>query len=50
MELYFDLCDLKDLPFCGTDLVIVISNLLDNAIQAAAQAKPPEVYLSLIHI
>ena len=45
VELYFDLCDLKDLPFCGTDLVIVISNLLDNAIQAAAQAKPPEVYL-----
>lgn len=40
-----DLCDLKDLPFCGTDLVIVISNLLDNAIRAAAQAKPPEVYL-----
>ena len=27
------------------DLVIVISNLLDNAIRAAAQAKPPEVYL-----
>ena len=45
VELYFDLCDLKDLPFCGTDLVIVISNLLDNAIRAAAQAKPPEVYL-----
>ena len=43
VELYFDLCDLKDLPFCGTDLVIVISNLLDNAIRAAAQAKPPEV-------
>lgn len=33
VELYFDLCDLKDLPFCGTDLVIVISNLLDNAIR-----------------
>lgn len=45
VELYFDLCDLKDLPFCGTDLVIVISNLLDNAIRAAAQARPPEVYL-----
>ena len=45
VELYFDLCDLKDLPFCGTDLVIVISSLLDNAIRAAAQAKPPEVYL-----
>ena len=39
VELYFDLCDLKDLPFCGTDLVIVISNLLDNAIRAAAQAR-----------
>lgn len=26
-------------------LAIVISNLLDNAIRAAAQAKPPEVYL-----
>ncbi len=27
VELYFDLCDLKDLPFCGTDLVIGISEL-----------------------
>ena len=30
VELYFDLCDLKNLPFCGTDLVIVISNLLEK--------------------
>ena len=45
VAVYFDLCDLKELPFQSTDLVIVSSNLLDNAIRAAAQAKPPEVYL-----
>lgn len=45
VAVYFDLCDLRDLPFRSTDLVIVISNLLDNAIRAAAEANPPEVYL-----
>ena len=45
VAVYFDLCDLKDLPLRSTDLVIVISNLLDNAIRAAAEAAPPEVYL-----
>ena len=29
------------------DMVIVLSNLLDNAIRAAAQALPPEVYVRI---
>ena len=40
---YFDLPDLRDMPMDQTDLVIVFSNLLNNAIEAAAQADPPEV-------
>ena len=47
VTVYFDLCDLKDLPFDGTDMVIVLSNLLDNAIRAAADALPPEVYVRI---
>lgn len=31
VTVYFDLCDLKRLPFDSTDMVIVISNLMDNA-------------------
>ena len=42
---YFDLPDLRDLPMEKTDLVLVFSNLLNNAIDAAAQADPPEVYV-----
>ena len=45
VSIYFDLCDLKRLPFASTDMVIVLSNLLDNAIRAAAEAQPPEVYV-----
>ena len=44
---YFDLCDLKELPFASTDLVIVVSNLLDNAIRASEKADPPEVYVRI---
>lgn len=47
VTIYFDLCDLKDLPFDGTDMVIVLSNLLDNATRAAADALPPEVYVRI---
>lgn len=42
---YFDLPDLRDLPLEKTDLVLVFSNLLNNAIDAAAKADPPEVYV-----
>lgn len=42
--LYFDLPDLRDIPLNKTDLVLVVSNLLNNAIDAAAEADPPEVY------
>ena len=45
VSIYFDLCDLKRLPFASTDMVIVLSNLLDNAIRAATEAQPPEVYV-----
>ena len=47
VTVYFDLCDLKEIPFDGMDMVIVLSNLLDNAIRAAAQALPPEVYVRI---
>ena len=43
--LYFDLPDLRDFPMNKTDLVLVFSNLLNNAIDAAAKADPPEVYV-----
>lgn len=44
---YFDLPDLRDMPMDQTDLVIMLSNLLNNAIEAAAQADPPEVYVRM---
>ena len=47
VTVYFDLCDLKEIPFDGMDMVIVLSNLLDNAIRAAAQALPPEVHVRI---
>lgn len=43
--MYFDLCDLRNFPLSGVDMVTVLANLLDNAICAAAQAYPPEVYV-----
>ena len=43
--MYFDLSDLREIPLDPTDLVIVVSNLLNNAIEAAAQAQPPEVHV-----
>ena len=45
--LYFDLPDLRAIPLEKTDLVMVVSNLLNNAIDAAAQADPPEVYFRM---
>lgn len=45
--LYFDLPDLRDIPLEKTDLVLVVSNLLNNAIDAAAEADPPEVYIRM---
>lgn len=45
--LYFDLPDLRVIPLEKTDLVLVVSNLLNNAIDAAAQADPPEVYFRM---
>ena len=47
VNVYFDLCDLKQMPFDSMDMVIVLSNLLDNAIRAAEQALPPEVYVRI---
>lgn len=45
--LYFDLPDLRAIPLEKTDLVMVVANLLNNAIDAAAQADPPEVYFRM---
>ena len=45
VSVYFDLCDLRNFPLSGVDMVTVLANLLDNAICAAAQAYPPEVYV-----
>ena len=45
--MYFDLSDLRDIPLESTELVIVISNLLNNAIDAAAKAAPPEVHVRI---
>lgn len=47
VTVYFDLCDLKDFPLNGVDMVTVLANLLDNAAYAAAQADPPEVYVRI---
>ena len=47
VTLSFDLSDLGVLPIEMTDLVIVVSNLLNNAIEAAAKADPPEVYVRI---
>lgn len=45
--IYFDLPDLRDLPMEKTDLVLIVSNLLNNAIDAAAEADPPEVHVRM---
>lgn len=45
--IYFDLPDLRDLPMDKTDLVLIVSNLLNNAIDAAAEADPPEVHVRM---
>ena len=45
--LYFDLPDLREIPLDNTDLVMVVSNLLNNAIDAAAKADLPEVYFRM---
>ena len=45
--IYFDLPDLRGFAMEKTDLVMVLSNLLNNAIDAAAKADPPEVYVRM---
>lgn len=45
--LHFDLCDLRGFPLRNTDLVTVMCNLLDNAIEAAVRADPPQVTLRI---
>lgn len=47
VTVYFDLCDLKEFPLNGVDMVTVLANLLDNAVYAAAQADPSEVYVRI---
>lgn len=45
VRMFFDMCDLSELPVSGMDAVIIVSNALDNAICAAAQATPPEIHV-----
>ncbi|MGN0662436.1 MAG: sensor histidine kinase [Faecalibacterium sp.] len=45
--LYFDLCDLHTLPLADADAVILLSNLLQNAIEAAQGTDCPEVHLRM---
>lgn len=45
--LHFDLCDLKEFPLQTTDLVTVMCNLLDNAVEAAVRADPPQITLRI---
>lgn len=48
--LQFDLCDLRQFPLSDTDLVTVMCNLLDNAVEAAAKADPPRIDLRIKHL
>ena len=41
VSVYFDLCDLRDFPLSGVDMVTVLANLLDNAIEATQRAELP---------
>ena len=45
--IYFDLSDLRSVSIDPADLVMVVSNLLNNAMDAAAQADSPEVYFRM---
>lgn len=44
---YFDLSDLREMPLSKTDMVTIVSNLLNNAIEAAAQSDRPEVHVRI---
>lgn len=47
VAVYYDLSDLREMPLNKTDMVTVVSNLLNNAIEAAAQSDRPEVYVRM---
>lgn len=47
VRVYFDLCDLSEFPLGNTDATILISNLLSNAIRAAAETVPGEIYVRI---
>lgn len=44
---FFDLSDLTDIPISTADFIVVLSNLLDNAIEAAKKCESPKVYLKI---
>ena len=44
---YFDLSDLRQIPLGKTELVTVVSNLMNNAIEAAAKSDRPEVHFRM---
>ena len=39
VSVYFDLCDLRNFPLSGVDMVTVLANLLDNAIKFSAEGE-----------
>lgn len=47
VAVYFDLSDLREIPLCNADLVTIVANLMNNAIEAAAQSEKPEVYVRM---
>ena len=44
---YFDLSDLREIPLRRIELVTVVSNLMNNAIEAAAKSDQPEVHFRM---
>ena len=47
VNIYFDLCDLKRMPFDSMDMVIVLSNLLDNAVEAADRVEKGDRWITV---
>ena len=46
VSVYFDLCDLRDFPLSGVDMVTVLANLLDNAAEACRACSDKTITLT----
>ena len=49
VSVYFDLCDLRNFPLSGVDMVTVLANLLDNAIEAAENSENKEIDVRIVY-